>query len=61
MIIWLVVHFLITPNQFGAFSQPQRHHKTSDQYPLKGVPDGPPISTLKHGGKLILTILGPKI
>jgi hypothetical protein len=35
LIIWSVVNFVITPNQFGAFFQPQRPYKTSDQYPLK--------------------------
>jgi hypothetical protein len=28
---------VIIPNQFGPFSKPQMPHKTSDQYPLKGL------------------------
>ena len=35
LIIWSVVNFVITTNQFGPFSKPQRPHKTSDQYQLK--------------------------
>ena len=35
LIIWSIVHFVITPDQFGAISKPKRSHKISDQYPLK--------------------------
>jgi hypothetical protein len=35
LMIWSVVHFVITPGHFGAFIMPLRPHKASDQYPLK--------------------------
>jgi hypothetical protein len=33
LMIWSVVHFVITPGYFGAFILPLRPHKTRNQYP----------------------------
>ena len=30
-----MAHFVIASNQVGPFSKPERHHKTSDRYPLR--------------------------
>ena len=37
LMIWSVVHVVITPGHFGAFIMPLRPHKASDQYLLKGL------------------------
>ena len=39
LMIWSVVHFVITQGHFGAFIMPLRPHKASDQYPLKSKRD----------------------
>jgi hypothetical protein len=60
LMIWSIVHLVITSGHFGAFILPLRPHKTSDQYPLL-FKNYVPFFKNQHFSKIVCLLFGLKL